>query len=87
MHLPKPIQIYFRSDSALDPDALATCVAPNATVRDEGRPFVGLAAVTAWRIEAKRTYAYTVEPLEAVQRDGKTVVTSRVSAWSSGARR
>jgi len=84
MHLPKPIEIYFLSDKAQDTKVLATCFAPNATVCDEGRTFTGLAAITAWRIEAKRKYEYTVEPLEAVQRDGKTVVTSRVSGNFSG---
>jgi hypothetical protein len=84
MHLPKPIEIFFLSDTAQYTDALATCFAPNAKVRDEGRTFAGLAAVTAWRIEAKRKYEYTVEPLEAVQRDGKTVVPSRVSGNFSG---
>ena len=79
MHLPRPIEIYFSSDTVHDPDALAKCVAVDATVRDEGRTFEGLAAITAWRTETKKQYRYTVEPVEAIQRDGQTVVTARVS--------
>jgi hypothetical protein len=79
MHLPRPIEIYFASDTAHDTDALATCFAVDATVRDEGRTFEGLAAITAWRTETKKQYRYTVEPVEAVQRDGQTVVTARAS--------
>ena len=79
MHLPRPIGIYFSSDAAHDTDALATCFAVDATVRDEGRTFEGLAAITAWRTETKKQYRYTVDPVEAVQRDGQTVVTARVS--------
>jgi len=79
MHLPRPIEIYFDSDKAQDTEALATCFAADATVLDEGRTFEGLAAIKAWRVGAKRKFAYTVEPLEAVQRDGKTVVTASVS--------
>ena len=74
MHLPRPIGIYFSSDA----DALATCCAVDATVRDEGR-VEGLAAITAWRTETKKQYRYTVDPVESVQRDGQTVVTARVS--------
>jgi hypothetical protein len=79
MHLPRPIEIYFSSDTAHDTDALATCFAMDATVRDEGRTFEGLAAITAWKTETKKQYRYTVEPVEAIQRDGQTVVTARVS--------
>jgi hypothetical protein len=79
MHLSRPIEIYFASDTAHDTDALATCFAVNATVRDEGRTFEGLAAITAWRTETTKRYRYTVEPFEAVQRDGQTVATARVS--------
>ena len=79
MHLPRPIEIYFASDRAHDMDALATCFAPNATVSDENHTFAGLAAIRAWKIEAKTRYDYTVEPLEGVQRDGKTVVTARLA--------
>ncbi len=79
MHLPRPIEVYFSPGTAHDTDALATCFDVNATVRDEGRTFEGLAAITAWRTETKKRYRYTVEPVEAVQRDGQTVVTARVS--------
>lgn len=79
MHLPRPIEIYFASDTAHDTDALAICFAPDATVRDEDHTFVGLAAIRAWKSEAKTRYQYTVEPLEAVQQDGKIVVTARLA--------
>jgi SnoaL-like domain len=79
IHLPGPIEIFFESDKGREAEALATCFAADATVHDEGRTHEGLAAITAWKIEARRTYQYTVEPLEAPQRDGQTVVTASVS--------
>jgi hypothetical protein len=79
IHLPRPIETYFESDTARDAEALASCFAADATVQDEGRTHGGLAAITAWRIEARRKYEYTVEPLEAAQRDGRTVVAAGVS--------
>jgi hypothetical protein len=84
IHLPRPIERYFRSDGTGDTDALATCFVANATVVDEGRTYEGLAAITAWRIEAKDRYHYTVEPLEALQRDGRTLVTAKVAGDFAG---
>jgi hypothetical protein len=55
-------------------------------VHDEGRAHEGLAAIKAWKSEARRKYEYTVEPLQAAQRDGKTVVTARVAATFPAAR-
>jgi len=79
IHLPRPIDIYFTLDRARDTEALATGFAADATVRDEGSTHEGRAAIEAWEIEARRKYEYTIEPLEAAQRDGKTVVTARVA--------
>jgi hypothetical protein len=79
IHLPRPIETYFESDTARDAEALATCFAADATVHDEGRTHEGIAAIRAWKIEARRKYEYTVEPLQAAQRDGQNVVTARVA--------
>jgi hypothetical protein len=79
IHLPKPIEIYFSSDQAGDAEALSSCFAPDATVHDEGRSYEGLKAIKTWRIEVKKKYDYTAEPIEAVESGGKTVVTGRVS--------
>lgn len=79
MQLPKPVETYFSSDTAQVTDALAACFAADATVLDEGGTFEGLAAIKAWRVAAKQKYDYTVEPIDVVERDGKTVVTGKVS--------
>jgi hypothetical protein len=44
IHLPRPVEIYFESETARDTEALATCFAPDATVHDEDRTHEGLAA-------------------------------------------
>ena len=84
IHLPGPIEVYFEADTAGDAEALATCFAADATIRDEGRTHEGLAAIKASRIETRRKYEYTVEPLEAAQWDGQTVVTASVSGTFPG---
>jgi len=35
LHLPKPIQLFMSSENIHDPDTVADCFAPDATVRDD----------------------------------------------------
>jgi hypothetical protein len=79
IRLPKPIDIYFASENLHDPTALDTCFADDATVRDESKTIEGLAAIKAWRIEAGKKYNHSVEPLAISERDGKVIVTGKVS--------
>jgi SnoaL-like protein len=79
IHLPKPIDDYVASGNTDDTEALASCFASDAIVRDEGRTFEGLDAIKLWHAEARKKYQHTVEPLDIAQRDSKTVVTGRVS--------
>jgi len=77
--LPKPLEIYFASENAHDTGALDTCFAADAIVRDESKTIEGLAAIKAWRIETGKKYNHTVEPLAISERDGKVIVTGKVS--------
>ena len=79
IELPAPIDIYFKSSNADDAVALEQCFADNAIVRDERKTIEGLAAIKAWRIDTKRKYSFTAEPLAIAHRDGRIVVTARVS--------
>jgi hypothetical protein len=77
--LPPPLESYFASENAHDTSAIARCFATNATVRDEGRSIKGIAEIKAWRVETGEKYHHSVEPLAVSTRDGKVVVTGRVS--------
>jgi hypothetical protein len=48
-------------------------------VKDEGRTHTGIAAIRRWKAESFTKYTYTSEPLAVDQRDGMTVVTSRLT--------
>ena len=78
IHLPKPIERFMSAENARDPDALGTCFAPNATVRDEGRTREGLKDIIAWQRETTDKYQHTVEPLAVTERDGKMIVATKV---------
>jgi hypothetical protein len=77
--LPAPFESYFASENAHDTSAIEECFAPSATVRDEGRTIKGIAAIKAWRAETGEKYHHSVEPLAVATRDGKVVVTGKVS--------
>ena len=48
-------------------------------MRDEGKTITGRAAIKAWRVETSRKYHHTVEPLTVSEREGRVVVTGKVS--------
>jgi hypothetical protein len=79
IHLPRPNEIYFESDKARDAVASPRALPRTRRSTMKAPPHEGLAAIKAWKSEARRKYEYTIEPLEPAQRDGKTVVAARVA--------
>jgi SnoaL-like domain len=82
VHLPRPIERFLSSENALE--VLAACFAPDGIVRDEGRTREGLVDIVAWRRETAHKYQHTFEPLAVVERDGKTIVATKVSGSFPG---
>jgi len=82
--LPPPIDLYFTFEKAHDPSAIDRCFAAGAVVRDEGKTITGVAAIKAWRIETGEKYHHVVEPLSVSTREGKVVVTGKVSGSFPG---
>jgi len=58
---------------------MAQCFAEGAVVRDEGNTIKGLDAIKQWKAETKKKYQHGIEPLASVQKDGKTIVTNRLT--------
>ena len=77
--LPTPIAIYIDAENRGDADALTRCFAEDAVVRDEGRTIEGLEAIKQWKAETRKKYQHTIEPLASTQKDGKTIVTNRLT--------
>ena len=78
LDLPKPIAAYFTADKS-DSKAVSQCFNETAVVQDEGHIYHGLAAIKQWKAEASTRYQYTSEPCACEYRDGKFVVTSRLT--------
>ncbi len=78
LNLPKPIAAYFDRDKG-DSETLSRCFTENAVVKDEGHTHKGRAAIKLWKSDASKKYQYTSEPFVCEQKDGKAVVTSRLT--------
>jgi ketosteroid isomerase-like protein len=82
--LPKPIANYIEAENRGDVEALGQCFAENAVVRDEGKTIEGVAAIKEWKAETKRKYRHTIEPLASERKEGKIVVTNRLTGNFTG---
>ncbi len=78
LELPESIATYFIADKG-DSQAVAQCFTENAIVKDEGHTYRGRAAIKQWKADASIKYQYTCEPFACEQKDGKVVVTSRLT--------
>jgi hypothetical protein len=79
IELPTPIAIYVAAENQGHTEIVANCFTQRAVVRDEGQTIEGLAAIKQWEAETKRKYQHTIEPLTSAQKDGKTIVTNRLT--------
>jgi ketosteroid isomerase-like protein len=79
LELPDLLAAYFAAESRSDSEGLGACFADHAVVRDEGRRIEGVPNIKQWMKDAKAKYQHTVEPIEVVERDGRTVVTAKVA--------
>ena len=84
VHLPTPVGLYVEIENSGDIEALSECFAYNATVRDEGHTYEGLAAIKEWKADTKKKYNHTVAPLEVADRDGKTVLKAKLTGTFPG---
>ena len=78
LHLPEPIAGYFTADKG-DSETVALCFTDNAIVKDEGHSYHGRAAIKQWKAKVSARYQYTSEPFDCEQKDGKFVVTSKLT--------
>ena len=79
VQLPDSIATFFRVSNDAEASGLRYCFTDNAVVRDEGHTHQGHEAIQVWLLEAKRKYAYSVEPLNAAQQGSSVKVRAKVS--------
>ena len=76
--LPEPIAAYFSADKR-DGETVARCFTKQAVVKDEGQTHSGPKAIKAWKTETSAKYSYTSEPYALEQKEGRYIVTSRLT--------
>jgi hypothetical protein len=83
-NLPKPIAFYIEAENSGDVSLFDQCFTDNAVVFDENERHEGLIAIKEWKSETKRKYQHTVEPLSIIQKEGRTIVTNRLTGKFPG---
>ena len=79
LKLAQVIACFFSAEERRDTEAMSQCFADGAIVRDEGRSVQGHAAIQEWQLETKKKYQHTIQPLASAEKDGKTIVTARLT--------
>lgn len=79
LNLPVPIAIYFVAENQGHTEIVAQCFVEDAVVQDEGQTIEGLAAIKQWDSESRKKYQHTIEPIGFAQKDGKAIVTNRLT--------
>ncbi len=79
IRLPAPLLAYFLAINRHDIDAMLMPFAAEASVLDEGEEHGGHVAIRAWLVETTRKYCVTIEPQEAEELNGRTIVSGLVS--------
>jgi len=77
--LPTSVAAYLAGANAQDIDAQMACFSENAVVHDEGQSRQGLAAIREWAEEASRKYRPSVDVMNVAEKDGRMIVTGKVS--------
>ena len=80
VQLPDPIARYVQIVNSGAAEAAAEYFAPDATVRDEGRTYEGVAAIRNWMAATKKKYGHTIAPLELEERDERSVLKARLTS-------
>src|SRR6266850_1519915 len=78
-NLPKPIALYVEAENTGDVKLFDQCFAEDAVVRDENETHEGLGAIKEWKAETKKKYQHTVDPLSVSEKDGRFIVTNRLT--------
>jgi SnoaL-like domain len=78
MKLPKPVETYIRAINTVDAAALESSFAHDAVVKDVGRELRGSIAINEWAAQEIFAVHVTLDVIEAVERNGETIVTVKV---------
>ncbi|MDI4643508.1 nuclear transport factor 2 family protein [Cohnella hashimotonis] len=76
--LPQVIQAFIAASNKPDPEAYVDCFSEDATVRDEGKTWVGKDAIKKWSDEHHFSANVTLDPQRYRQHEAETMVVFKV---------
>jgi ketosteroid isomerase-like protein len=79
LQLPDVVETYFAISNGGDLSQLASCFCSDGTVFDENKTHEGLAAIEAWQHEVRQAFDFEVEPLQALQEQGRLTVLTHLA--------
>lgn len=82
--LPEAVAAYWKAANARSIAAASSCFASDGVVHDEGQTHRGLAAIRTWIEDTTRKYHPIVEALRSEEKEGRHLVTARVSGTFPG---
>jgi hypothetical protein len=72
----RPIVAQFvEASNARDLERFVACFAADALVDDEAQTHRGIDEIRAWKRQTESRYRYTIQPVDVVERNGRTMLT------------
>jgi hypothetical protein len=84
LNLLPSIALYLSAANQNATQRVKDCFTEDATVKDEGKTFRGVAEIQQWMSDTKTKYRHTIEPLAVRQEGQSTIVTSRLTGIFPG---
>ena|SRR5215204_2744619 len=78
LRITKPIVDFIKAINEHNADAFLAVFTDNAVITDEGHEYRGNTAIKEWNDEKNIGAKITLSPVEAIDRDGKTILTAKV---------
>src|SRR4029434_5623909 len=78
LQMPQPIAAFIKATNAHNSDELLATLTAGAVITDEGQAYRGLAAIKKWSDETIISARVTLDAVDLMNGDGKTIVTLRV---------
>lgn len=84
LQLPVAVETYFDVSNGGDLSQLASCFCSHARVFDENKTHEGIQAIDVWQREVRRAFSFEVQPLQAMQGEGRLTVIARLTGHFPG---
>jgi len=78
LQIPEVITEFIRAVNEHDADAFLAVFTDQAVITDEGHEYHGIAAIKEWNDEKNIGAKIILNPVEATDRDGDTILTAKV---------